>query len=62
MRKLDEKLIYTIQDLMDATGLSRSFIYAERERGKLIFRKAAGRTVILAEDVKRYISNFEIAA
>lgn len=57
-----QKLFYTIQDFMRATGLSRRFVYLERARGKLILRKAGGRTIILREDVESYVKSLEIAA
>lgn len=56
----DGKLFYTVQDFMLATGLSRRFIYLERERGKLVLRKAGGRTVILREDVEAYLKSLDV--
>lgn len=55
------RMLWTLQDFMLATGFSRSFLYAERARGKLVFRKAAGRTVILKEDADAYLKGLPVA-
>ena len=43
----DCRVVHSIPDVMEATGLSRDFIYKEIRAGKLDARKAGKRTLIL---------------
>jgi excisionase family DNA binding protein len=55
------KLAYTIQQASEATGLSRALLYRFKAEGKITFRKSAGRTVILAEDMQAFLESLPIA-
>ena len=49
-----EKSAFTITDFCDAYGVGRSFTYAEMAAGRLPFRKAGRRTLILRDDAHRW--------
>jgi predicted DNA-binding transcriptional regulator AlpA len=55
----DRQRFYTLQQLVKMTGFSRAHFYNEAARGKLVMRKAGGRTVVLAEDLDAWIATFE---
>ena len=57
---MSERLFYTIKQIMEQTGFSRAFLYIEAGRGKLVMRKCGGRTVVLAEDLERWVATFEV--
>ncbi len=48
---------YSISQAVAATGLSRSNLYVALGAGELLARKRGKRTVILAEDLRRFISS-----
>ena len=51
-----EPFAYSINDLCDGGPFGRSFIYEEIRAGRLIARKAQGRTIILPSDLKAYLA------
>lgn len=55
----DRQRFYTLQQLQKMTGFSRAHFYNEATRGKLLLRKAGGRTVVLAEDLDAWVKTFE---
>lgn len=55
-----EQRFFTLKQVCAKTGFSRQTLYNEKSRGKLIMRKAGGRTVILAEDFEQWIANFQV--
>ncbi len=55
------KLAYTIQEASEATGLSRTLLYRFATEGKITFRKSAGRTVILANDLQSFLASLPVA-
>ncbi len=57
---MSDKRFFTIKQIMEQTGFSRGFLYLEAGRGKLTMRKCGGRTVVLAEDLDRWIATFEV--
>ena len=57
---MSDRRFYTIKQIMEQTGFSRAFLYIEAGRGKLTLRKCGGRTVVLAEDLDRWIATFEV--
>jgi hypothetical protein len=44
-------LAYSIQQLVEITGLSRTLLYLEMRRGTLRARKCGSRTFVLHEDL-----------
>ena len=52
-----EKLAYSIKELSEAGGGSRSTIYENIKNGKLKARKRGRSTVILAPDASRYLES-----
>ena len=51
-----ERLAYTIDEFAEATTLSRAFIYEEIRAGRLKKKKFGKRSVIDAEEARRYLS------
>ena len=54
-----QQRFYTLQQLVKQTGFSRQHFYNEHARGRLVMRKAGGRTVVLAEDLEDWVKTFE---
>jgi hypothetical protein len=50
-------LAYDIPGAVEASGQSRSGIYEAIKAGKLIARKRGFRTVILADDLRRWLES-----
>ena len=50
-----EKLAYSIPEFCEVTSLKRSTVCEEIKAGKLIARKARGRTIILPTDGGNYL-------
>lgn len=48
-------LAYSIDEFCECTGIGRSLVYEEIKAGRLIARKARGRTLILPIDGKNYL-------
>jgi excisionase family DNA binding protein len=49
------KLAYTIREAAMATGLGRSTLYKEIKLGRLAKARLAGRTVVLASELRRFV-------
>lgn len=45
---------FTVQEFCQRNGISRTTFYAEVGDGKLIARKARGRTIVLYDDAKAW--------
>lgn len=56
------KLSVTIPEAAEMIGIGRSTIYKLFDEGKLVPRKAGKRTLILVEDLKRYVENLPAAS
>ncbi|TIM06405.1 MAG: helix-turn-helix domain-containing protein [Mesorhizobium sp.] len=52
----------TIPEAVEMTGLSRSALYRLFNEGKITPRKNRKRTLILVEDLRRYVENLPIAS
>ena len=52
-----EKLTYTIAEATRALGIGRSTIYLALASGKLSARKCGARTLLMADELKRFISS-----
>lgn len=50
------RFAYSIEDLCNDGPFGRSFIYEEIRTGRLIARKARGRTIILPSDLEAYLA------
>lgn len=57
-----EKLAYTVQEAVKATGVSKSALYEDVAAGKLQLRKRGTRTLILADELRRYVGALAVAA
>ena len=53
----DGKFAYAISDLPKIVSLGRSFIYEEIAAGRLRTVKAGRRTLVLADDLKSWLSS-----
>jgi predicted DNA-binding transcriptional regulator AlpA len=53
----EQKLAYSISDVVRISGLGRSFIYEEINAGRLKVKKAGRRTLALAADVEHWLSS-----
>ena len=49
------KLTYTINELCEATGLGRTFVYSKIATGDLVRIKAGSRTLIRADSAHAFI-------
>jgi hypothetical protein len=56
-----ERLALTIAAFCQATGLGRSFVFQEIQRGRLKARKAGSRTVILPHEGDEYLRSLPFA-
>jgi len=52
-----EKLAYTIAEAVTASGIGRSFLYNEIKLGRIAVRKAGKHTLILREELIKYLNN-----
>ena len=52
---MERKVAYSIDDLVKIGVGSRSHIYEEIRSGRLIARKQAARTIVLATDLDTYL-------
>jgi len=51
----NEKLAFTIPEAVSVSGRSRTALYAAFKTGELIARKQGARTIILADDLRRWL-------
>ena len=49
------KLVYSIPEAVEATGISRAQLYRHRKAGQLTFRKRGRRTFILLRDLEDFL-------
>jgi excisionase family DNA binding protein len=52
------RLLFTVADLGEATGLGRTTLYAEIRRGRLRAHKCGRRTLFCAADVEAWLGTF----
>lgn len=55
-------LAYSVRDSSRVSGLSRSTLYLEMQSGRLPFRKAGTRRLILAADLEIYLRSLPTEA
>lgn len=53
---IPDKVSYTIEEAEKASGISKSALYEDRMAGKLEMRKRGTRTLILADELTRYVA------
>ncbi len=53
---MPEALAHSVEESAEIAGLGRSFLYEEIRAGRLVARKAKGRTLILHPDLVDYLS------
>ncbi|WP_082550046.1 helix-turn-helix domain-containing protein [Mesorhizobium sp. Root157] len=56
------KLSVTVPEAVQLTGIGRSSLYKLFSEGKIIPRKSGKRTLVLVEDLKRYVENLPAAS
>lgn len=56
------KLSVTIPEAVEMTGIGRSSLYNLFREKKLTPRKSGKRTLVLVEDLKRYVENLPAAS
>lgn len=56
------QLSVTVSEAVQMTGIGRSSLYELFKEKKLIPRKSGNRTLILVEDLKRYVENLPAAS
>ena len=57
MEKMTERLMMTVPEAVNASGMSRSAIYLALKRGDLQARKAGRRTLIAVSDLEAFLAN-----
>ena len=50
-----QRLAYAVTEAARISGLSKSWLYVEMQSGRLAFRKAGKRRLILASDLESYL-------
>jgi excisionase family DNA binding protein len=56
------KLSVTVPEAVQLTGIGRSSLYKLFSEGKITPRKSGKRTLVLVEDLKRYVENLPAAS
>ncbi|WP_162931694.1 helix-turn-helix domain-containing protein [Mesorhizobium sp. DCY119] len=56
------KISVTIPEAVQMTGIGRSSLYTLFREGKIQPRKSGKRTLLLVEDLKRYVENLPAAS
>lgn len=54
---MPEALAHSVDEAAEIAGVGRSFLYEEIRVGRLVARKAQGRTLILHHELVDYLSN-----
>ena len=50
-----QRLAYAVTEAARISGLSKSWLYVEMQSGRLAYRKAGTRRLILASDLESYL-------
>ncbi|WP_352872890.1 helix-turn-helix domain-containing protein [Mesorhizobium sp. M1006] len=59
---LEPKLAYTIDEAVAVSGLGRTSLYLAANEGRLTFRKHGKRTLILADDLRKFLAGLPTAS
>ncbi len=54
---LEQKLSFTIEQTVKATGIGRTAIFAAIKSGRLVARKNGRRTLITVDDLQQFVAN-----
>lgn len=54
---LEQKLSFTIEQAVKATGIGRTAIFAAIKSGRLVARKNGRRTLIASNDLQQFVAN-----
>jgi excisionase family DNA binding protein len=54
---LEQKLSFTIEQAVKATGIGRTAIFAAIKSGRLIARKNGRRTLIASSDLQQFVAS-----
>ena len=54
---MNERLAYPISDASSQLGISRSALYALEKEGQITFTKIGRRSVVRAEELKRFLDD-----
>lgn len=54
------KLGYTIPEAVSASGIGRSSLYQDIAAGRIETRKRGSRTIILADELARYLADLPV--
>jgi hypothetical protein len=57
-----DRVAYSIPEVCVATGMGRDAIYSAIRRGDLIARKWRNRTIVVHDDLMRYLNSLPAAA
>ncbi len=57
-----ERMGYSVEDVVSASGIGRTSVYAAIASGRLTARKAGRRTIILRDDLRAWLESFEPVA
>jgi excisionase family DNA binding protein len=59
---MPEKLAFSIEEVAEATGLSRSLLYDEMNAGRLAYIKVGRRRIITRKALEAFLGAVEISA
>lgn len=54
-----ERLFYSIDEVQETTGLSRSFVYKQIGLGRLVVTKAGSRTLVHIDDLVEWANTLK---
>jgi excisionase family DNA binding protein len=58
----DRRLAYSVEEALSLLSIGRNKLYAEAKAGRLKLRKSGRRTLVLADDLRAYISSLSLLA
>jgi excisionase family DNA binding protein len=56
----DRRLAYSVEEALSLLSIGRNKLYAEAKAGRLKLRKSGRRTLVLADDLRAYISSLPL--
>ena len=57
-----QKLAYSVDEAAEATSICKSALYEDIAAGRLEKRKRGSRTIILADELRRYLAAIPVAS
>ena len=58
---MTDQLAYTIPQAVQVAAVSRTELYRAAQRAEIVFRKRGKRTIILADELRRYVQSLPTA-